>query len=168
MKSKLIFRADINWGYLGKTLFIVLIILNFLFVSLVFFTTPFFILFGIPIFVLDLLLMPLIKSILKIQEFELHTDSLKIKNKKIDWKKVKSISFQTGRLIYDRVFYKGFKLPTLQKIFVLDKEGYEYSAIIDIDYYFKKKRQENNIRIINRHLLAMDKQYLVADWAEKR
>ena len=114
------------------------------------------------------MLLPLIRSILKLHEFELHTDCIRIKNKNLEWKKVKSISFQTGRPIYDRTFNLGIKLPALQKIFILDKEGLEYSAIIDIDYYSKKNRKENNIKTISRFLAGMDKEYLIADWAEKR
>ena len=135
---------------------------------MIFLTSPLFLFFGIPIFLLDLLMMPLIKSVLKLYDFELHTDGVKIKNKKIEWKKVKSISFQTGRLIYDRKYDSGLKLPVLQKIYVLDKEGKEYSAIIDIDYFSKKNRSKNNIRKITKFLDGMNKEYLIADWAEKR
>ena len=168
MESNLIFKANVDWDWLGKVIFFLLILLNLIFGTLIFLTSPVFVLFGLPVIILDVLLLPLVKSILNLHEFELHTNSVKIKNKTLVWKKVKSISFQTGRLIYDRNFNLGLKLPALQKIFVLDKKGKEYCAIIDIDYYSKKKRKENNIRRINKFLVGMDKDYLVADWAEKR
>lgn len=168
MKSNLIFKANVKWEWLGKIIFSLLILLNLVFIVLIFLTLPVFVFFGLPVLILDILLLPLIKSILKLHEFELHTDCIMIKNKNIQWKQIKSISFQTGRLIYDRSFNFGFKLPALQKIYVLDKEGKEYSAIIDVDYYSKKNRKENNIKKIHKFLIGMDKEYLVADWAEKR
>lgn len=168
MKSSLIFKANVEWGWLGKFVSLLLLFLNLIFVVLIFLTSPVFVLFGFPILILDFLLIPLIKSILRLHDFELHINCVRIKNKTIEWKQIKSISFQTGRLIYDRTFNFGVKLPVLQRIFVLDKEGKEYSAIIDIDYYSKKNRKENNIKKIHKFLIGMDKDYLVADWAEKR
>jgi hypothetical protein len=166
--STLIYKPNIRWGYLGTSVFLFILLLNLFFIALMFITPLILIFFGIPIILLDILLLPLIKSILKVTDFELHTDGLTIKKKKIFWKEVKSISFQTGRPIYDRNFNSGFKLPALQKIYVLDKKGLEYSAVIDADFYLKKNRNKNNIRIISKFLLGMDKQDLIADWAEKR
>lgn len=168
IKSNLIFKAEVSWGWIGKIIFTILILLNLSFIILLFLTSSIFVFFGLPILILDLLLIPLIKSILHLHEFELHTNCIKIKNKIIEWKEVKSISFQTGRLIYDRSFYLGLKLPVMQKIYVLDKKGQEYSAIIDIDYYSKKNREKNNISKITKFLDGMNKEYLLADWAEKR
>lgn len=168
MKSKLIYRAEVEWGWLGTLMIFLIVFLNFSFLLLIFMTSTVFLFFGIPIFLLDIVIFPLLKSIMKRHEFELQTDSVNIKNKKIEWKRIKSISFQTGRLIYDRSFNTGFKLPVLQKIYILDKKGREYSAIIDVDYYSKKNRTKNNIYKISKFLDGMNKDYLIADWAEKR
>ena len=58
--------------------------------------------------------------------------------------------------------------PVLQKIYILDKKGKEYSSIIDIDYFLKENREDNNLRKIKELLYGMDKLELISDWAEKR
>ena len=125
------------------------------------------ILFTLPLIILNIIFLPIVKLVLK-QDFSLYTSGVKIKKKYIEWKKIKSISFQTGRLKSDEAFFRGFKLPVLQRIFVLDKDGKEYSCIIDIDYYSKTKREDNNLRKIRELLLGMDRISLLSDWAEKR
>ncbi len=168
MKSKLVFKAIPEWGWLGILITIILLLLNIFFIMLLFLTSYVFIIFFLPVVILDAVFFPLIKSMFRIAEFELHTDSVKVKNRILKWKDVKSISFQTGRLIYDRDYDKGFKLPALQKIYVLDKKGEEYSAVIGVDYFFKKKREDNNIKRLTKYLNGMNREELIADWAEKR
>jgi hypothetical protein len=62
----------------------------------------------------------------------------------------------------------GFKMPAFQRIFILDNDGKEYSCIIGIDYFMKKDRADNNIRLLQRIFHDIGKDHLISDWAEKR
>ncbi|MEM3373951.1 MAG: hypothetical protein QXE31_01900 [Candidatus Woesearchaeota archaeon] len=104
----------------------------------------------------------------KLTDFTLYQEGIKIKKKFLTWSEIKSISFQTGRHIADYNFYKGFKLPVFQRIYILDYDAQEYSTIIDTDYFLKNKRSQNNLLILRKHLIDMNKSKLISDWAEKR
>lgn len=181
MKKRLIFKSQIKWGWLliaiGATLIIgdiitvIYIIMGLIkdyqliFISLILI---------IPLIILNYLLYPITKSILywilkkNNHNLELFTTGIKIKKKMFKWEKIKSISFQTGRLIYDSKFFSGLKLPALQKIYILLKNGKEISSTIDVDYFLKNKRENNNLRKLNELFFGMDKQDILSDWAQKR
>lgn len=181
MKKRLVHRNNVNWGFpiLSVTSFVAVLTIIYLYyfvILLIRFNLlklPIIIwLTTLPILFLNLILFPVCRttflSLIKKSDFLLYTTGLRINNKYFLWKQIKSISFQTGRLRGKKVFFRGFKLPMLQKIFILDKKGKEHSCIIDIDYYLKKNRDKNNLRQIRDLLLGLDKLSLLSDWAEKR
>ena len=180
-KKNLVFRAEINWGYplyfiggiilLLDTILLYQLVMMFL-VNISAFIP--FIVFSLPIIILNFILFPLISSIVglalnkKYCQFELYTTGINIKNKFFKWKEIKGIGFNNGRHIDDKLFYEGKKLPVYQKLFMSDKEGKEYSCLLDVDYYFKQDRKENNMLKIEEFLLGLDKIDLIGDWAEKK
>jgi len=180
-KKNLVYKANINWGYplylVGGIILLLDLVLMFqlvmMFLVNVSAFVPF-IVFSLPIIILNIILFPLIKSIIflmlnkKYCEFELYTTGIKIKNKFFKWSQIKGLGFSTGRHIEDKFFYEGKKLPVYQKLFMSDKEGKEYSCSIDVDYYFKQHRKQNNLLKIEEFLLGLDKIDLIGDWAEKK
>jgi len=172
--KKLVYQAVIRWGWQLNFLGYLLVLFDITFFILVFQTSLERVLLAIPLLVLNIILFPLLKQIIlsfigkRFIEFELYTKGITIKNKYLGWKDIKSISFQSGRLIYDTRFYHGFKFPAFQRIYVLDNEGKEYSAIIDIDYWSKKDRKNNNLRKLNELMMGMDRTSILSDWAQKR
>lgn len=181
MKKRLVHRNTVNWGLFiliitGFVAILTLIYLYYFVILLIrfnFLNIPIIIwLTTLPVLFLNIMLFPVCRttflSIIKKSDFLLYTTGIKIKNKYFLWKQIKSISFKTGRYKGKKVFFRGFQLPMLQKIFILDKKGKEYSCIIDIDYYLKKNRDKNNLRQIRDLLLGLDKLSLLSDWAEKR
>jgi len=181
MKKRLVHKNNVNWGLFiliitGFVAILTLIYLYYFVILLIrfnLFKLPIIIwLTTLPLLVLNILLFQVCRttflSIIKKSDFILYTTGIKINNKYLMWKQIKSISFKTGRYKSKKVFFRGVKLPMLQKIFILDKKGKEYSCIIDIDYYLKKNRDKNNLRQVRDLLLGLDKLSLLSDWAEKR
>ncbi|MFH2020460.1 MAG: hypothetical protein ABIJ34_03540 [archaeon] len=176
MKSH--YRSDIKLGRLASAFGIFLILLDTYFVILglmIFFSWVLLpLILILPLAMLNFFMYKIIKvfllSLLGKPHFELEVfdSGIRIKNEYLQWHKIKSISFQTGRLIHDREFSKGFKLPVFQRMFVLDKSGKEYSCIIDIDYFMKENRSHNNLRKLNTLMYDLGKASLISDWAEKR
>ena len=180
MKKRLVHRNNVNWGIpiLIVTGFVVLITILYLYYFVILLikfniNLPIVVwLTSLPILLLNMILWPVCRttffSLTKKSDFLLYTTGIKINNKYLMWKQIKSISFKTGRYKCRNVFFRGFQLPMVQKIFVLDKKGTEYSCIIDVDYYLKKNRDKNNLRKIRELLFGLDKLSLMSDWAEKR
>lgn len=184
MKKRLVYRNTVNWGWLIYTVSILVLVITLIylyyFINLLLFIirTPtlqkliILVITSVPIILLNIFLIPVMKTLVgkffKKSELKLYTTGIKIKKNFLTWKKIKSISFQTGRLQGKKAFFRGFQLPIIQKIFILDKKGKEYSCIIDVDYYLKKNREKNNLRKIRDLLLGLDKLSLLSDWAEKR
>jgi len=179
VKKRLVYNCRVHWGNFVYVLTFVIFLLTLTFLlyaiqafmkyALTFYLIV--ILFGLflPLIVLNIIFLPVMKDIiLKKSELVLYTTGFKIKNKFLMWKQIKSISFNTGRLKKRTAFFRGAQLPMLQKIYILDKKGIEYSCNIDIDYWGKKKREENNLRKLNEFLLGLNQVSLLSDWAEKR
>ncbi len=184
--NKSILKVKVNWGWLVYSLFSLIQLINFFFFyffySIIYSANSYNILSSLfivlliflPIFVLNAFFNPVNRSILlnfiwkEKTECILYKEGIKLKRNFLVWNKIKSISFQSGRPITDYSFYKGIKLPALQRLFILDKKGEEYSCIIDIDYFFKQKRGKNNILLFREALVELGKSHLISDWAEKR
>ena len=184
MEKKVIYKSKISIGWFFHLIFFLVLFLNiimlfyitqifFLFIGKSVFNVISFIFF-IPILFLDIFLYPILKvvflTLIKKEEYSIiiYNKGIEINNLFLEWEKIKSISFQTGRLITDNDFLRGFKLPAIQKIYILDKKGKEYSCAIDIDYFSKKDRSKNNLNIIKGILHEQNKIFLLSDWAEKR
>jgi hypothetical protein len=168
-------NARINWGipvYIFS-LFVVILNLVFSYYLIVYFH-PISLLFFIPALILDFIFYPvfrsLIFSIVKKTHYDLVISGKGIEiNRKLHlWENIKSISFQTGRIVHNNTFFQGFKLPAMQKIYILDTEGKEYSAAIDIDYILKGNRGKNNLILAKAELYDLRKMGILSDWAEKR
>ncbi len=181
MKKRLVHRNNVNWDLpiLSVTSFVAVLTIIYLYYFVIllirfsYLKIPIIIwLTTLPILFLNILLFPVCRttflSIIKKSDFILYATGIMINNKYLLWKQIKSISFKTGRYKSKKVFFRGFQLPMLQKIFILDKKGKEYSCVIDVDYYLKKNRDKNNLRQIRDLLLGLDKLSLLSDWAEKR
>jgi hypothetical protein len=166
------FVLKIRWGALTYISMSLLLLLNIAGAILTVSNLPAAI-FLIPLIVLDIMLAPIIRGII-ISMFGLGPDlimtqqGLTIKKINLPWHAVKSISLQTGRIMGDREYFAGCKLPALQKIFILDKGGREHECVIDIDYCMKGGRKSNNYLKITHHLSVEKRTQLMADWAEKR
>ncbi|MBN1502144.1 hypothetical protein JW930_01250 [Candidatus Woesearchaeota archaeon] len=109
-------------------------------------------------------------SILKKPRYDLilSKKGIQIANKYLQWRQVKSISFSTGRPKSKIAFYRvKFALPAKQTIFVLDKQGREYKRMVDIDYFSKHDRSNNNLVGIEKVLADLKKANLISDWAER-
>jgi hypothetical protein len=180
-KKNLVYKAEINWGYplyvVGGIILLLDAVLIYQLIMMILFNISAFIpfiVFSLPIIILNVILFPLVKSLVllmfnkKYYAFELYTTGIKIKNKFFKWKEIKGIGFSNGRNIDDKFFYIGKKLPVYQKVFMSDKDGKEYSCLLDIDYYFKQHRKQNNLLKIEEFLLGLDKIDLIGDWAEKK
>jgi hypothetical protein len=186
MKRKLIYRCSVKWGWLillvtALVFFLTVIYIYYLGKLVIFvirnpvmITKLIVVVTAIPLVVLNILFFPVMRTLflkfMKKEKYDLqiYNTGFKIRDTFLEWKKIKSISFHTGRLQGKTAFFYGYKLPIMQKIFLLDKEGNEYSCVIDIDYYLKKDRDKNNLRKIRELLLGLDKVSLISDWAEKR
>ncbi|MBN2368590.1 hypothetical protein JXC34_06220 [Candidatus Woesearchaeota archaeon] len=125
-----------------------------------------------PLLALDFIFFPVFKGVLfelirkEDSGLVLYTTGIEINRLFLEWKKIKSISFNSGR-INRKDFFRGFGLPALQEIYILDKKGKEYSCTIDIDYSLKKDRENNNLREIRDMLLGLEKARLISDWAQR-
>ena len=128
----------------------------------------------VPIIILDIFIFPIFREILlkfikkTHNQFEIYTTGIKIKEKYFNWKNIKSISPDTGRPMVDKKYFKGPKLPVLQKIYLIDKNYNEYCCIVDYDYFSKPNRQKNNLEKIKELLLGLDKIDIIHDWAQLR
>ena len=76
-----------------------------------------------------------------------------------------SISFDTGT--ENRAFFRGFGFFTVQRIYCMDKDKKEYCRVVDIDHLFKRKREANSLRKMKDFLIALEKEHLVSDWAQR-
>jgi len=168
-------RARINWGVPVYVFSFIILLLNFCFAYyFILYYHPVIFLFFIPAIALDIIMYPVYKSVFNRALDRNHYDLL-ISNKGIElnrrlhlWDAIKSISFQTGRLAHDYTAFQGIKLPALQKIYLLDREGKEYSCAIDIDYSLRGKRNMNNLIFAKEELIHLGKIPMLSDWAEKR
>jgi len=184
MEKKVIYKSKIAFGWFFHFLFFFILFLNavmffyiaqivFLFIEKLVFNIIS-IIFFLPLVILDIFLFPILKvvflNLIKKEEYTIiiYNEGIEINTLFLEWKKIKSISFQTGRLITGNDFLRGFKLSAIQKIYILDKKGKEYSCAIDIDYFSKKDRSKNNLSIIKGILHEQNKIFLLSDWAEKR
>jgi hypothetical protein len=168
-------RAKINWGLPVYIFSIFVIALNiasaYYFISLF---HPVLFLFFIPVLALDIALFPVFSSLLFIMIRKIHYNlvisgkGIEMNRKQHIWESIKSISFQTGRLVHNNTAFQGIRLPALQRIYILDKDGKEYSAIIDIDYFLKGNREKNNLILAKSELYDLRKMGVLSDWAEKR
>ncbi len=168
-------RARINWGIPAYIFSSIIFVFNLVFIYYFFiYLNPLIFAFYIPVFALDIIFYPVFLSlffnIFKKDDYDISISKLGIGiNRKMHlWDKIKSISFQTGRIVHDNTFSQGLRLPALQRIYLLEKDGKEYSAIIDIDYYLKEKRDKNNLVAAKEELFYLGKMGIISDWAEKR
>lgn len=176
---RLVYRAGVRWGLPAAILASLIILSNMPYLyllvraagAIIFFQI---ILLYLPVIALDIIFMPMIISIFPKKNkaadpnLELYDTGIRIKKEFIGWDKIRSISFQTGRTTHDYSSFEGFRLPAVQRMFVLDKTGKEISCAIDIDYAMKGSRKKNNLIILKEYLLDMGKGQLISDWAEKR
>lgn len=167
-------RFKVNWGLPVYIFSFFVLCLNLLFFYNLFsYFHPLLFLFFIPALALDVIFYPVFNSItqkiMKKEHYPLIVShkGIELNNKLHLWDGIKSISFQTGRLIHDYRAFEGFKLPALQMIFVLDKEGKEYSAVIDIDYFLKGQREKNNLVEAKKEIFDHGRMNIMSDWAEK-
>jgi hypothetical protein len=168
-------RFRINWGLPAYIFSFFILGLNLLFFYNLFsYFHPIILLFFIPSLALDVVFYPVFNSLLnKILKKEYYPliispKGIELNNRLHLWESIKSISFQTGRLIHDYRAFQGFKLPALQMIYVLDKEGKEYSSVLDIDYFLKGQREKNNLIEARKEIFDFGRMNLISDWAEKR
>jgi hypothetical protein len=168
-------RFRVNWGFLVYAFSFFIFVLNLIPLYFLFsYFHPVLLLFFIPVLALDTVLYPVFDSIIrktvKKEKYSLIVShkGIELNNKLHLWDGIKSISFQTGRLEHDYKAFQGFKLPALQRIYLLDKEGKEYSAAIDIDYFLKEKRNKNNLIEAKKEILDLGRMNIMSDWAEKR
>ena len=183
-QKKLILKTTANWGWLAVLVSLTTTLMT---AAYIFYTINLFlgmktyfiwqlalisILGFIPIAILNYFLYPVNKTIIfeilgkEYHEILIYTTGMEIKGKYFLWKNVKSISFDTGRMSKG-AFFRGFKLPYPQKMYILDNESKEYSCIIDIDYTFKNNRENNNLRKIKKALFDFNKIDIMSDWAER-
>jgi hypothetical protein len=123
-------------------------------------------LYGVPLILLNIFLFPTLK-VLFYQDVFLYDLGIKIRGSFLDWKKIKSISFSSGRYM-DSKFWSGLKLPAVQKLYLLDNDGNEHVGVIDIDHSLRSSRSRNNLLRMNEQLHILNKSHLISDWAEKR
>ena len=166
------FDLKISWGTFSYVFIICLAAINCISIILALNNLQALVLI-LPVIVLDVMTYPLIRGIInelirRTPDLSISQYGINIKGKSLPWHSVKSISLQTGRIMQDRNYFSGCKLPAYQKIFVLDKDGKEYECIIDVDYCLKKQREKNNYLKIISYLTKEKKIHLMADWAEKR
>jgi hypothetical protein len=167
-------KVEINWGLplyiFAGIIFFLLIISISLFI--VFQMYPILSVFILPLFLLNVLLYPIHKSmlfhVLKKENpvFVIYKEGITIKDRHFLWDKIKSISFDTGIIRVDTAF-RGFKLPYLQRIYIDEKGEKEHTCIIDIDYSLKSNRTENNLNKIRDELVDLGKANIISDWAER-
>jgi hypothetical protein len=181
MKKRLVFRCVPRWGVLLSITGVFVLTISFIqifflilaFISnndLIFLVFSFIFLF-IPLITLNIIFFKINKvtlyKILNIKKSNLivFTTGIKINKNYLKWNKIKSISFHRGRKKKD--FYYGLGLPSLQKIYILDKKGIEYNTIVDVDHFLKTNRKKNNLRKIMDLLMGLDKEDLISDWAQQ-
>jgi len=184
MAKRIVYKNRINWGLCSYVAFLLIFFITLINIFYLFSLVKIIVvnpdLGAVLIFIISLsitiilnvMIFDFYKSIYNIifrkYDFILYNTGMEIKGKYFEWRKIKSISFNTGRRFNKKLFYKGFKLPVLQRIFILDKKGKEHSVVIDIDHPLRKDREKNNLRVIRDHLYGMDKISLLSDWAKKR
>jgi hypothetical protein len=165
-------RFKINWGIPVYILSLIVFTLNLGFIYyLVNSFHPVIFLFFIPAFVLDIIFYSVFRTLLLTKykyTLIISPKGIEINRRLHLWDSIRSISFQTGRLEHDFTAFHGIKLPVLQRIYILDREGKEYSVVIDIDYFLKGERKKNNLILAKEMLADMGKTAIISDWAEKR
>jgi len=157
-----IYTLKISWGWLIYLTTFIVLILNLITLYYVFLAGIRILFLLLPLVILDLIFLPVIRK----PRFILFDTGVRIKGTFLSWKEIKSISFQSGRINQENPL-KG-RLPAIQRIFILDKKGREFSTLIDIDYFSKQDRKNNNLMKLNKYLFDMNKVSIISDWAEKR
>ena len=180
-KKDLVFISEVKIGKLLYVLLVFLFLINLfilIYAIIIVINDPKFILmvfgFSLPIIILDIMIHKLAMISFEnflgkpFDEFRLYTTGIKIKEKFFLWENIRSVAIDSGRIMIDKEYFKGFKSPVFQKIYLIDKEYKEHNCIVDIDYYKKQDRNENNLEKIKELLLGLDKIDLMHDWAQKK
>jgi hypothetical protein len=173
---KIVTKCQVHWGWLVYLVWLIILGLTFFsayYSARMLLTIGFHLLlpaFLIPVLAINIVFYPVTSSVyhrlMKKADILVYDSGIRIKNKYLSWKQIKSISFRTGRTQRDYSFFSGIKLPALQRIYLLDTKGKEYSAIIDIDYSLKANRRKNNLAVLQEALSGLNKTNIISDWAQ--
>ncbi|NTV23443.1 MAG: hypothetical protein HGA85_03650 [Nanoarchaeota archaeon] len=160
-------KLYLKWGFLPVALSIISLILLAASLILLFFQSSpigFFLL--IPVIGLNIYLLPVMRTLFTKRKptVEIDESTISLEGETFLWKDVKSISYTTGKKA-NALDFTSDSFPAIQRLFILDMNGAEVSAIVDIDYSFKKDRKNNALLLIIKELVAMKKDNLISDWA---
>jgi hypothetical protein len=120
----------------------------------------------IPTLLLAIMLRRPLKNLIRPDQIIVYSEGIEIHSRFFKWNTIKSISFKTNR--FKRPFSKSSWLPAYQELYLLDNKGKEYAFKIDIDYWMKKNRDDNNTRRVSDALVEAGQVAKLSDWAEKR